>query len=48
MAINIYGDKTAIILWAKVPVAIVIKHPEITQGYKNYFELLWEIAKSKS
>ena len=48
MAVNIYGDKTAIILWAKEPIAIVINHPEITRGYKNYFELLWKIAKVKN
>lgn len=45
VAINIYGDKTAIILWAKSPMAIVIKSNEITEGYKKYFELMWRIAK---
>ena len=45
VAVNIYNDKTAIILWAKDPIAIVIKNKEIAIGYKNYFELLWKIAK---
>jgi HTH-type transcriptional regulator, sugar sensing transcriptional regulator len=45
VSVNIYGDKTAIILWASEPLAIVIKNKEITDGYKNYFELLWKIAK---
>ena len=45
MAINIYGDKTAIIHWAEKPVTVVIKSKEITDGYKNYFEILWGIAK---
>jgi len=45
VAINIYGDKTAIILWAKKPMAIVIKNKDITEGYKKYFELMWKIAK---
>jgi len=45
VAVNIYEDKTAIILWAKDPIAIVIKNREITEGYKNYFELMWKIAK---
>ncbi len=45
VAVNIYGEKTAIILWAKEPIAIVIKHQEISQGYRNYFELLWRIAR---
>jgi len=45
VSVNIYGDKTAIILWAEKPIAIVIKDREITKGYKNYFELMWKIAK---
>jgi|TARA_B100000315_G_scaffold258169_1_gene309365 sugar-specific transcriptional regulator TrmB len=45
VSVNIYGDKTAIILWASQPLAIVIKNKEVANGYKNYFELLWKIAK---
>ncbi len=44
-SINIYGDKVAIILWASLPLAIVIKNKEISQGYRNYFEIMWNIAK---
>ena len=46
VSVNIYGEKTAIILWAEKPIAIVIKDKEITNGYKKYFELMWKIAKS--
>jgi HTH-type transcriptional regulator, sugar sensing transcriptional regulator len=46
LAVNIYGDKVAIILWSKEnPFAIVIKNKEISEGYKKYFELMWKIAK---
>ncbi len=46
LAINIYGDKVAIILWSKEnPLAIVIKNKEISQGYNKYFELMWKIAR---
>ncbi|MBS3075774.1 helix-turn-helix domain-containing protein [Candidatus Pacearchaeota archaeon] len=45
VAVNIYDDKTAIILWAKEPIAIVIKNKEIAAGYKSYFELMWKIAR---
>jgi sugar-specific transcriptional regulator TrmB len=45
VSVNIYGDKTAIILWASEPIAIVIKNKEVAEGYKNYFELMWKIAK---
>ncbi len=45
VSVNIYGDKTSIILWATDPIAIVIKNKEITNGYKNYFELMWKLGK---
>lgn len=46
-AINIYGDKTAIIHWSKEnPFAIVIKNQEISRGYRKYFELMWNSAKA--
>ena len=46
VAVNIYGDKIAIILWSKEnPLAIVIKNKEICEGYKKYFDLLWKIAR---
>jgi len=46
MAVNVYGDKVAVILWSREnPFAIVIKQKEIAEGYKKYFELLWKLAK---
>ncbi len=45
MSTNIYGDKVAIILWLHEPVAILMKQTEIAQGFKNYFDTLWMIAK---
>lgn len=45
LAINIYADKVAIILWAKKPLVILIKNEEISKGYRNYFELIWQVAK---
>ena len=39
LAVNIYRDKVAIILWSKEnPIAIVIKNPEISQGYKKHLK----------
>jgi sugar-specific transcriptional regulator TrmB len=46
VSVNIYEDKTAIILWASEPIAILIKNKEITEAYKTYFELMWKIAKN--
>jgi len=45
MAINIYKNKISIILWKKIPICIVIKDQEISEGYRKYFELMWKIAK---
>jgi len=47
LAINIYGNKVAIILWKKAPLAIVIKQEEIAESYRKYFELMWKIAKKE-
>jgi sugar-specific transcriptional regulator TrmB len=46
VSMNIYSDKVAIILWTSQPIAILIKNKEIAEGYRNYFELMWKIAKS--
>src|SRR3989344_9156104 len=46
LAINIYGDKVAIIFWKKSPIAIVIKEKEIADSYRQYFELMWKVAKA--
>ena len=49
LAINIYGDRIALILWStENPLAIVIKNREISEGYKKYFEVVWNIAKKRS
>lgn len=48
LAINIYRDKVAIILWKKPPLAIVIKNEEIAESYKKYFELIWKSARKVS
>jgi sugar-specific transcriptional regulator TrmB len=45
VAMNIYGNKTAIILWAKNPIVIAIREKEIADSYRNYFELMWKLAK---
>ena len=46
LAVNIYGDKVAIILWSKEnPFAVVIKNKEIAEGYRKHFEMMWKISK---
>jgi sugar-specific transcriptional regulator TrmB len=44
-AVNIYGNNTCIVAWKPDPVAILIREAIITDGFRNYFEFLWKIAK---
>ena len=39
--INIYGDVTILALWLKKPIAFYIKSKEVSDSFKNNFELLW-------
>ena len=46
LAINIYKDKVALILWSKEkPLAILIKNKEISDAYRKYFEFSWKSAR---
>jgi len=42
---NIYGDKISIIVWGEAPTATLIKEKAIADSYRNYFGMLWKIAK---
>ena len=44
----IYGDKVAIVDFTDPITTIIIEKKEIAQGYKSHFDLLWEIAGSKT
>ena len=39
----IYGDKTVIIMWIAIgkPFALLIESEEISESFRNYFNLLW-------
>jgi len=42
---TIYGDKIAIFIDEIPPLIIIIESQKVAQSYKNYFDLLWKIAK---
>lgn len=42
---NICGNQIVLILWSKIPLVIQIESEEVSNSYKNYFGLIWEIAK---
>jgi len=44
-ATNVYGNKVAIVVWKEVPIAILINDKDIADGYRKYFDILWDTAK---
>ena len=42
--INIYANKTVIIILKKKPLAVLIKGKEVADSFKQYFETMWKIA----
>lgn len=38
----VYNDKVAIVVWAKVPIATLIKSKDLAKAYNSYFEILWK------
>jgi len=41
----IYRDKVAIIIWTEEPVAFLVESEEISRSFRNYFKILWKIAR---
>lgn len=41
----IYENKIAIFMWTEDPIAILIENRELGDSYRNYFNVLWKIAK---
>ena len=50
IAINIYGDKVAILLSSGdlEPITILIEDKGLSEDFKTYFEILWNISKKLS
>ncbi len=44
LQITFYKKKSFIVLWSKEPVAFLIHNPEIVNGFRAYFDLLWSRA----
>ena len=45
--INIYADKVAIVVWGKVPEAVVIHDNTVASSLRNYFDVLWKAAEEE-
>lgn len=44
--INIYGNKVAIFIWDDKPEAVLIENTDVAKTFKNYFNFMWNNAKS--
>lgn len=45
MSMYVYGDNVSIALWFENPLAIMIREKAIADGFRNYFEFMWKIAR---
>ena len=43
--IFLYSNKSAIVIWSKEPLAILIESKEINEGFKKYFQFIWKISR---
>mgnify|MGYP000220374612 CR=1 FL=1 len=41
----VYKNYTAIIILSKEPLVIRIKGDEVSKGFKEYFNTMWDVAK---
>ena len=44
--INIYKDVMFIALWIKNPVAFRVRNKKVADSFKNYFKVMWAMAKT--
>lgn len=44
--INIWSDRVMVVLLTKKPTLILIHNKKVAESFKQYFELMWKIAKA--
>lgn len=42
---NIFGNTVAILIWEYNPIVITIESKNVAESYRQYFEVLWRVAK---
>ena len=42
--IYLFGDYSVIYTWSGEPISVLIKHKELTRGFKSYFDFLWDLS----
>lgn len=43
--VNIFGDVVALTIWEDEPFVVRIKNRNVANAFRNYFNLLWKVAK---
>ena len=43
--INVYGNKTVLVIWGRYPAYILIDRKEVSENFRNYFNFLWKLSK---
>jgi sugar-specific transcriptional regulator TrmB len=43
--INVYGNKTALVIWGRYPTYILIERKEVAENFRNYFNFLWRSGR---
>lgn len=44
--LNVYSGKVLIALWSEKPAAFIMENKEVSDSFRNYFELLWKTVKN--
>jgi sugar-specific transcriptional regulator TrmB len=44
-ALDVYGDKIAILIWTDPPEAVIIKNKTAADSFREYFDIIWKVAK---
>lgn len=45
VSVNVYGETSFISIFSEEPIFFVIKSKEVADSFKNYFGIMWRIAK---
>lgn len=45
MSAYIYGENVTLVVWKDEPIFILIREKDVADGFRNYFNILWNIAK---
>ncbi|MBI2148425.1 hypothetical protein HYU23_02000 [Candidatus Woesearchaeota archaeon] len=45
MSIYVYGNNISLIVWKDEPISIIIREKDMTDGFRSYFNIMWNISR---